>query len=230
MNEPPKHIGIIMDGNRRYAKRQGLAPWKGHDSGAKKLEELLGWCKELNIKELTLYTFSLENFKRPKLEHEVLMKLFKESFRRAKDDPRLADVRIRFIGRTHLFPKDVQEAMQTLMDKTKNNSKHTINLAMAYGGRAEIVDATRKIIQDVESGKLKVEDLNEENFKNYLYISDEPDLIIRTGGDRRLSNFMMYLSGYAELFFLDKLWPEFSKEDLQQIIREFTSRERRFGK
>ncbi|MBN2454741.1 di-trans,poly-cis-decaprenylcistransferase [Candidatus Woesearchaeota archaeon] len=227
----PKHIGIILDGNRRFAKRLMLKPWKGHEWGAKKVEALLDWCSELGIKELTLYAFSLENFNRPKEEFDYIMKVFKSEFEAATKDERFEKrgIRVRFIGRIELFPEDVQKSMKSLMERTKNNTNYTVNFAMAYGGRAEIVDAARRIVKDVESGKLKAE-IDEKLFSKYLYMEDEPEMIIRTGGDKRLSNFLLYQCSYSELFFIEKLWPEFEKEDLVKCIKEFGERERRFGK
>ncbi len=232
MSENPKHVGIILDGNRRFAKKLMAKPWKGHEWGAKKLQQVLEWCKELDIKELTLYTFSIENFNRPKEEFSFLMKLFKEGFDKIKEDPRLNEygIRVRFIGRTHMFPEEVQESMKFLMEKTKDNDKYLINFAMAYGGRSEIVDAARNIVADVNAGKLKAEEVNETTFSNYLYMGDEPDLIIRTGGEQRTSNFLMYQSAYSEWFFLEKNWPEFEKEDFVNILADFKQRDRRFGK
>jgi tritrans,polycis-undecaprenyl-diphosphate synthase [geranylgeranyl-diphosphate specific] len=232
MNPMPKHVGIILDGNRRFAKRLMLKPWKGHEWGAKKVEELLEWCRELDIKELTLYTFSLENFNRPKEEFNYLMKLFKDGFEKVKDDKRINDygIKVRFIGRINLFPKDVQATMRALMEKTKNNKNYVINFAMAYGGRAEIVDAARNIVKDIESGKLKASDIDESVFSNYLYLKEEPELIIRTGGEKRTSNFLLWQSHYSEWFFIEKTWPEFEKEDLIRVVNEYKRRERRFGR
>ncbi|MEK6907538.1 MAG: polyprenyl diphosphate synthase [Nanoarchaeota archaeon] len=229
-NKVPLHIGFIIDGNRRFAKRLMLKPWKGHEWGAKKVEKLLNWCKELGVKELTLYAFSLENFDRPKNEFNYLMNLFKEEFTRLKDHPDLKDVKIRFIGKTQMFPKDVQDVMQELVDKTKDHSKFTVNVAMAYSGRAEILDATKKIASLVQSGKINVRDINDKLFSENLYIQSEPDLIIRTS-ESRLSGFLLWQGAYAEIEFLpNKLWPEFSKKDLIRCIQEYSKRDRRFGK
>jgi tritrans,polycis-undecaprenyl-diphosphate synthase [geranylgeranyl-diphosphate specific] len=231
-NKVPKHIGIILDGNRRFSKRLMMKPWKGHEWGAKKVEKLLDWCKEIGIKELTLYTFSVENFNRPKEEFDYLMNLFRREFEKLKDDKRIDENRIRInvIGRIWMFPKDIQERMRYIMEKTKNYDNYIINFAMGYGGRAEVVDAAKKIAQQVKDGKLDIEQINEETFSRNLYMADEPDLIIRTGGDHRTSNFLNYQAAYSEWIFLEKTWPEFEKEDLVEAISDFSKRERRFGR
>lgn len=232
MNKVPKHIGIILDGNRRFSKRLMMKPWKGHEWGAEKVKKLMDWCKELGVRELTLYAFSIDNFNRPKAEFDYLMKLFKESFEEIKDDARIHDnkIRVNFIGRIWMFPKEVQEKMEQLMELTKDYSDYQINFAMAYGGRAEVIDATRKIAEQVKEGKLDVADINEETFSRNLYMEDEPELIIRTGGEKRTSNFLIWQANYAEWVFLEKFWPEFEKEDLQAAIEDFNSRRRRFGR
>ena len=230
MNEV-RHVGIVPDGNRRFSKRLMQVPWKGHEYGAKKIEELMDWSREFGIKELTIYTFSIQNFDRPKQEFDYLMKIFKEEFNRIKDDPELCKkgLKINFIGRIHMFPVDVQKAMNELMEKTKNNSKYIINFAMAYGGREEIIDATKKIATLIKNGKLEVENIDEELFKKNLYLESEPDIIIRTS-ESRLSGFLPWQSTYSEIVFLpDLLWPEFKKEHFVKCIEDFKNRDRRFG-
>lgn len=231
MNEV-KHIGIIVDGNRRFSKRLMQEPWKGHEYGAKKIEKLLEWCKELNVHELTLYAFSMQNFNRPKNEFDYLMNLFKNNFDKLKEDKRIYEnkIRINVIGRIHLFPKDVQEAMKEIMERTKHHDKYIINFAMAYGGREELIDTIKIIGRKIENGEITPEQVNEELVDNNLYMKDQPDFIIRTGGDHRTSNFLIWQSWYSEWFFLEKTWPEFEKEDLINCINNFKSRERRFGK
>ena len=228
----PGHVAIILDGNRRFAKRLMKEPWKGHELGAKKLEKLFDWCSEIGVKELTVYAFSVQNFNRPKMEFDYLMKIFNEEFGRLLLDEKLhkRKVKIRIIGRIDKFPRDLYEKMKKVMDMTKDYNDHIINFAMAYGGREEIVDATKKIAEKIKSGELDVNDINEESFSDSLYMKDCPDLIIRTGGDRRTSNFLPWQSTYSEWFFLDKMWPEFDKSDLVKSIREFNERERRFGR
>lgn len=228
----PKHIGIILDGNRRFAKRLMMKPWKGHEWGEKKLEPLLEWCKDYKINELTLYTFSIENFDRPKKEFEYLMDVFRKGFDKWMNNPKIMNegVKVNFIGRTWMLPKDIQEKMKRFSEKTKKNSSFILNFAMAYGGRAEIIDAVKKISKEIKKGKLSVDEVNEEVFSNNLYNKSEPDLIIRTGGEQRLSGFLLWQGAYAEIFWVENLWPEFSKKDFVNALKSYSKRERRFGK
>jgi tritrans,polycis-undecaprenyl-diphosphate synthase [geranylgeranyl-diphosphate specific] len=228
----PKHIAIILDGNRRLAKRLMMKPWKGHEWGAEKVRKLIDWADELGIMELTLYTFSIQNFNRPKDEFDYLMRLFQKEGEDLLNDPKLMErqIRINFIGRIHLFPKTVSEVMQQLMEKTKENGRMIVNFAMAYGGREEVIDATKKIAEELVKGTLSVDDINEEVFSRQLYNRSEPDLIIRTGGEKRTSNFLIWQSNYSEWFFLEKFWPEFEKEDLISVLTDYQMRERRFGR
>ncbi len=220
-----KHIGIILDGNRRFAKKLMLQPWKGHELGAEKIEKILGWLQEMGIKEFTLYCFSLENFNRPKKEFDFLMKLFKKEFLRLKKDKRIHEnkIKIRFIGKTKLFDKELQKIIKELEEMTENYSDYIINFALGYGGREEIIEAVKKLVNSRE-------EINERNFQKNLWLESEPDLIIRTGGERRTSNFLPWQSIYSEWIFLDKMWPEFEKQDLINCINEFKQRHRRFGK
>lgn len=228
----PKHVGLVLDGNRRFAKRLMKEPWKGHEYGADKVDKLFDWCKELGIKEITLYAFSMQNFNRPKIEFDYLMNLFMEFFDKAKTSEKIHSnkIRIRFIGRIHLFPTNVYEKMKELEQATRDYSDYNVNFAMAYGGREEIVDAIKKLGRDIEDGKIRVSELNEDMFSKFLYMESEPDFIIRTGGDHRTSNFLAWQSTYSEWMFLEKTWPEFEKEDLINCVKEFSQRERRFGK
>jgi tritrans,polycis-undecaprenyl-diphosphate synthase [geranylgeranyl-diphosphate specific] len=231
-NSIPKHIGYIMDGDRTFAKRLMLKPWQGHELGAKKLEKLLEWCKEYDIREITLYTFSIENFDRPKKEFDMLMKLFEKEGNRLLNDPRLEEQKIRFnfIGRIHMFSEKIQKIMNDVMKKTKDYSDYVVNIAVAYGGRAEIIDATKKISKQIKEGKLDIKDINEEVFQKNLYMESEPDLIIRTS-QSRLSGFLLWQGSYAEIIFLPEvLWPEFSKKHFEQCLEEYSNRKRRFGK
>ena len=228
----PKHIAIILDGNRRFAKRLMLKPWQGHEWGAKKVEKILDWCREYGAKELTLYCFSIENFhSRPKQEFDYLMNLFEKEYTSLKDDPRLKknDIRINFIGRIWLFPEKIQKLMKELMEKTKAHKQFIVNFAMAYGGQSEIVDATKKIAEQVKQGTLDINQINEEVFAKSLYLNSEPEMIIRTGGEKRTSNFLNFQAAYSEWFFIEKMWPEFEKEDLAQCLEEYKSRSRRLG-
>ena len=228
----PGHIAIILDGNRRYARKKGMQPWKGHNFRAKKVEDMLKWCRDLGIKELTLYSFSMDNFKRPEKEKKAIFRLFKKNFERLEKDERLMKngIKVNFIGRIGMFPKDIQEKMHSLMGKTKENEKFKVNFAMAYSGKAEITDSIKKITQKINNKEININDINESLIKNNLYLSSEPDIFIRPGGEKRLSDFLIWQSAYSELFFVDKLWPEFTKQDLVDIIGEFRQRERRFGK
>lgn len=231
MNKIPNHIGIILDGNRRFAKKLMLKPWKGHEWGRKKLEKLFDWCKEIGIQEVTIYAFSVQNFDRPKQEFDYLMTLFNETFNDlTKEKTKLEQVQVQFIGRTWMFSQEIQDKMKSITEMTKNNGPYKINLAMAYGGREEVLDAVKKIAESVKKGKLDINKINEESFSDNLYLKSEPELIIRTGGDHRTSNFLIWQSHYSEWFFLEKTWPEFEKEDLLRVITEFSQRERRFGK
>ena len=226
----PRHVAIILDGNRRYARKIGLQPWKGHEFGVKKLDDLLDWCLELGIKEITLYSFSTENFRRNKIEINILFNIFKREFNSIKYREEIFKnkIRINVIGRVDMFPKDIRKAMLEIMEKTKKHKNLIVNFAMAYGGRQEIVDAFKKIIKD--SKKQNPKKINENLIAKNLYLKSEPDLVIRPGGEIRTSNFLTWQSVYAEFVFLDKLWPEFTKEDLINCIQEFNKRKRRFGK
>lgn len=225
----PRHVAIILDGNRRYAKKIGLQPWKGHEFGVKKLEQLMEWCRELGIRELTLYSFSTENFSRTKAEKDFLFSIFKREFSSMKhrEDIFKNKVRVNVIGRLEMFPGPIKKAMLDIMEKTKKHKSLTVNFAMAYGGRQEIVDAFKKII--IKSKKLNPNQVNENLISQNLYLKSEPDMVIRPGGEVRTSNFLTWQSVYSEWFFTQKLWPEFTKEDLIKCIEEFNKRERRFG-
>ncbi|MBI4452391.1 di-trans,poly-cis-decaprenylcistransferase [Candidatus Woesearchaeota archaeon] len=228
----PRNLGIVLDGNRRYARKLGLKPWLGHELGVKKLEKLFGWCGELGIKELTLYSFSTENFNRAKREIDFLFGLFKKKFDEIKKGKDFMDkgIKVNAIGRLDMFPPNMRKVMLEVMEKTKNNKKLTVNFALAYGGRQEIIDAVRNIARDVEKGRIKPESINEGLIAKNLYLQNEPDLVIRSGGEIRTSNFLMWQSAYSEWVFIKKLWPEFTKHDLMMCIGEFNKRKRRFGK
>lgn len=225
----PKHLGIVLDGNRRFAKRLMKTPEKGHEWGYKKVKELINWCKEFKIKEITLFAFSIENFDRPKKEFNYLMNLFKKAFKELQKEKELCKTKINFIGRIWMFPQDVQKEMYNLMEKTKNNKPFKVNFAMAYGGRAEIVDAVKKIAEAAKYNNLDINQIDENLIQHNLYLESEPDLIIRTS-EQRLSGFLTWQSVYSELIFLPKiLWPEFSKKDFVACLKEFSNRDRRFG-
>lgn len=235
MEKVPRHVGIIMDGNRRFARKLMMKPWMGHEWGAKKLRNVLEWSQELGIKEVTFYAFSIQNFDRPKHEFDYLMNVFCKEFDDLMKEENLVKlkkdgVRIDFIGRLSMFSEEVHTRMLKLMELTKEHDKYHIHFAMAYGGREEVIDAVQKIAEQIKKGELDVSAINEETFAKNLYLNSDPDLIIRTGGDRRTSNFLTWQSTYSELIFLDKPWPELEKEDYIAAIQEYSERDRRFGK
>lgn len=228
----PKHVGIILDGNRRFAKRLNLDPWKGHEYGEKKLEKVLAWSQELEIKELTVYSFSIQNFNRPKMEFDYLMKIFKAGCKELlrKQEEKEQNIKVRFVGRTHLFPQNIQDLIKQVEEKTAHNEDYILNIAFGYGGKEELTDAIKELAIEIKAGKIEPEDIDESMIQEHLYLQSEPDLIIRTGGEKRTSNFLMWQSSYSEWLFLDKPWPEFEKEDLIQACDDYAIRERRFGK
>ncbi|MCK4442992.1 MAG: di-trans,poly-cis-decaprenylcistransferase, partial [Thermoplasmata archaeon] len=219
----PKHLAIIMDGNRRYAYQLGLGKTSGHEKGKEKLEQVLEWCLEVGIKILTVYAFSTENLKRPKEEVDKLMKLFAENFRKANDDERVHKykIRIKVLGQKDLLPDYVAEAIDFAENVTKDYDGYYYNLAIAYGGREEILNAIKAVATDVKSGALDVEDINEELISSKLYTSGlpDPDLILRTSGEERVSNFLLWQLAYSELYFVDVYWPGFRKIDFLRSIR-----------
>jgi tritrans,polycis-undecaprenyl-diphosphate synthase [geranylgeranyl-diphosphate specific] len=231
----PEHVAIILDGNRRWASERSLNPWIGHYYGAEKIEDLLKWCLDLDVKSVTLYAFSTENFRRPPEEVEQIMKIAEEKLREILKNESIHKhkVRVKAIGRLSLLPKKLQEMVRQVEESTKDYDGHFLNVALAYGGRAEIVDATRKIAQKVESGELTPKDINEQLFERYLYTAhmskQDPDLIIRTSGEERLSGFLLWQCAYSELCFLDINWPDFRRIDLLRAVRTYQRRKRRFG-
>jgi tritrans,polycis-undecaprenyl-diphosphate synthase [geranylgeranyl-diphosphate specific] len=229
------HIAIILDGNRRWASDNALNPWLGHKKGAETVEQLLDWCEKLNVKFITLYTFSTENFKRTPEEIDEIMKITEEKFRKLLTDERIHrnKVHVKIIGRRSLLPESLQKLISEVEQATATYDNQFLNFAIAYGGRAEIVDAARVIAEKVKAGELEPEDIHESTFEKYLYTShmpkQEPDLIIRTSGEERLSGFLLWQSAYSELAFLDVYWPDFRLIDLLRTIRTFQKRKRRFG-
>jgi len=231
----PEHIAIILDGNRRWASTQSFSPWIGHHFGARKVEDLLNWCLDLRVKSITLYAFSTENFQRPPGEVEQIMRIAEEKLRQILTDERIHKnrVRVKVIGRLGLLPKSLQQLIWETEEATKNYDQHFLNVALAYGGRAEIVDAAKKIAQEIERGELKPDAIDEQVFESHLYTAylpkQDPDLIIRTSGEERLSGFLLWQSAYSELFFLDVYWPDFRRIDLLRAVRTYQKRKRRFG-
>jgi len=234
-NVKPEHIAVILDGNRRWALKRSLNPWVGHKHGAEKVENLLDWCLQLGVKSITLYAFSTENFRRPKKEIEELMQIFEEKLRKLLTDKRIHQnqVKVKIIGRRELLPNSIKNIIEEVEESTKNYNKHFLNVALAYGGRAEIIDAAKRIAEKVKQGKLDPNEINEKLFEKHLYTAhlpkQDPDLIIRTSGEERLSGFLLWQSAYSELCFLDIYWPEFRKIDLLRAIRVYQKRKRRFG-
>jgi tritrans,polycis-undecaprenyl-diphosphate synthase [geranylgeranyl-diphosphate specific] len=233
-NKMPKHVAIIMDGNRRFAKLQGnIDVLKGHELGVDTLENVLDWSIELGIEIITVYAFSTENFKRPQKEVEGLMRLFVVNFNRLVDHEKIHknEVRVKVVGRTELLPDDVKEAITEAEEATKNYNKRFLNLAIGYDGRLEIIDSFKKIIKDVQEGKITIDDVDEDLVSKNLYTEgiDDPNLIIRTSGEERLSGFLLWQSSYSELYFCETLWPELRKVDFLRAIRSYQARERRFG-
>ncbi len=230
----PQHVAIIMDGNRRWARKLEKPPWYGHLFGSQKLEEILEWNRELGIKTLTVYAFSTENFSRKSEEVKALMDLFERKFKEILTNEKVHryKMRLNVIGRRDLLPENVRKAAEEAEEATKDYDNYILNVALAYGGRGEIVDAVKDIVDDILTGKLRKEDIDEELIKKYLYYPDmpDPDIVIRTGGEVRISNFLLYQIAYSELFFVDVYFPEFRKIDYLRIIREYQRRQRRFGR
>jgi len=232
----PEHIGVILDGNRRWASEHSYPLWFGHEFGADKVEDLLEWCWELGIKSVTLYVFSTENFDRTPSEVKQIMRIAEERFRKILKDERIhkKKVRVTAIGRLDRLPKGLQKLIQKTEKATEKYGNFYLNLAIAYGGRAEIVDAVKKIVAEIKNGDIPYTAIDEEIIEKHLYTShlpkSDPDLIIRTSGEERLSNFLLWQSAYSELHFLDVFWPDFRRIDLWRAIRIYQSRRRRYGR
>jgi len=225
----PYHLGLITDGNRRWARKRGLPPLAGHTAGRKNFRRILLHCEKRGIKVLTVYGFSTENWKRSETEVKFLMKLFEEGLSDKGDIGKLhkEGVRIKIIGQRNRLPHSLQKVIEKIENLTKDNKKFHLNLAVSYGGQWDICNAVQKIIKD----KIPTEKITKDLISDYLSTADlpPPDLIIRAGGERRLSNFLLWQSAYSELYFSEKLWPAFSKEDLDKALEEYAGRERRFG-
>ncbi len=228
----PQHIAIIMDGNGRWAKQKGKLRVFGHQNGVKAVREALEGCVKANIKFLTLYAFSAENWNRPKLEVMALMELLVTSLKKEIKTFQENGVRLNVIGDITKLPSNAQRKLQETIEATKENTHCTLTLALSYSSRQEIVDAARNLAQQVKDGKLLADEINDELFAANLYTQNlpDPDLLIRTSGELRISNFLLWQIAYSELCFLDKMWPEFTKEDLFKSIVDYQQRERRFGK
>lgn len=230
----PNHIGIIMDGNGRWAKQRGLARSEGHKAGAKVFKQICDYAGDIGVKSITFYAFSTENWKRPPEEVSTLMDLFREYMYEAED--RKAEnaergMRLHFIGHREGIPEDLLELFETTEEESKDAEKYDVNIAINYGGRLEIVDAVKAVAQKVKSGELQPEDITEELISANLYTAGQadPDLIIRPSGEYRLSNFLIWQSAYSEFWFSDILWPDFTPADLDRAIDDYNRRSRRFG-
>lgn len=232
----PDHIAIILDGNRRWASERSLNFWMGHQHGAERVTQLLDWCLDLGVKCITLYSFSIENFMRTPREVEGIFNIAEEKLKEILTDERIHKnkVRVKVIGRVGLLPKRLQESIREAEAATQSYDSQFLTVALAYGGRAEIVDATKKIAEKVKLGELPVEKIDEEMFERFLYTAHmakpDPDLIVRTSGEERLSGFLLWQSAYSELCFLDVYWPDFRRIDLLRAVRTYQQRKRRFGK
>lgn len=228
----PKHVAIIMDGNGRWAQNQGLPRTDGHEEGAKRVKEITTACRELGVKVLTLYSFSTENWKRPASEIAVLMDILRRYVLSERPVMMNNGIRLQAIGQIERLPVVARLPLRALIKETKSNQDMILNLALSYGSRQEIIEACRQISSQVEKGVLGVDDITESLFQEYLYTKNQPDpdLIIRTSGEMRLSNFLLWQSAYSELYVIDKAWPDFHKDDLLTAFEYFSQRERRYGK
>ena len=228
----PRHIAIIMDGNGRWAQQQGKPRFEGHREGMESVRDIVKAASQLGVKHLTVYAFSMENWKRPNAEVTFLMKLLETYLRKEVDELHANQVRIRTIGKTNALPKSVQNTLRNAMDQTALNEGLTLTLALSYSARWDMLRAVQMLALDVRRGKVSPEDLTESTFSSYLQTSymDDPDLVIRTSGEFRLSNFLLWESAYSEIYVTDRLWPEFRRSDLYRALCDFVRRERRFGK
>ena len=230
----PQHIAFIMDGNGRWAKERGLDRSEGHKAGAKVFRRITEYCADIGIKYVTFYAFSTENWNRPKAEVQALMKLFKEYLLEADERERENDIRqsrIRFIGEREGLPKDLLKLIEKAERKSNKYSKITVNIALNYGGRAEITHAVKAIAQKVQTGEMSIDDITEQTVSENIYTAGQPDpdIIVRPSGEYRLSNFLQWQSAYSEFWYSNILWPDFTEENVNDIIRDFQKRNRRFG-
>lgn len=226
--EKPEHIAIIPDGNRRFAELNGLSRREAYARGIQHIGDVLKWCREKDIHMLTMWGFSLENFQRDKNEIGQLFELFKINLKKAieSDDENKGKVRIRFFGRIKLFPSEIQRMIKEVEKATVKNTEYQLNLLLSYGGRAEIIDAVNSILEE------EIKEVDEETLSDHMYTRGlpDPDLIIRTSGEKRLSGLFPWQSTYSEFYFSDKLWPDFSKEDFEDALSDYVKRKRRYGK
>ena len=228
----PSHLGIIMDGNGRWAKKRLLNRVKGHEKGTQTVRSIVTVARELGIGMLTLYAFSTENWARPKIEVKALMMLLKKFIVSEREVFSKNDIRVNIIGQKHRLPKDVQKEIDITLDLTKNNDKMVLNLALSYGSREEITNAVKLIAKKIKSKEMDPNDITQDLISNHLYTKTmpDPDLIIRTSGENRLSNFLMWQAAYSEIYISETLWPDFSKDEFIEILKNYQKRDRRFGK
>ena len=232
MNKIPRHIAVIMDGNGRWAQQHGHERTYGHKAGVTAVRNIIEGAGELGVQYLTLYTFSTENWNRPKEEVDLLMGLLVKSIHDELDELMKKHVRILMMGRMEDLPESSRDAMQYAIDKTANNDGLTVILAISYSGRTELTHAVQAVAKESQNGTLVPEDITPETITRHLYLNNvpDPDILIRTGGECRISNFLLWQLAYTELFFLPVMWPDFNKEHLHKVICDFQNRERRFGK
>lgn len=228
----PKHLAIIMDGNGRWAKQQGFLRTFGHENGTKSVKIIIETCAKLGIEYLTLYAFSSENWNRPKLEVETLMKLLINSLKKELTTLQKNNIRLNAIGNLNKLPESVQKELLDVIEKTKNNTRLTLTLALSYGSREEIVSAIKNISDKVKNNIISIDSIDDSIINEHLYTQNLPevDLLIRTSGEHRISNFLLWQIAYAELYFTDVLWPDFKEQELYEAIISYQKRERRFGK
>lgn len=224
----PRHVGIIMDGNRRWAKQAGLLPLEGHSAGYKVLRDITKHAFNRGVKYLTLFTFSTENWQRPADEVDYLMKLFVKVLQEYFSELNEKGIKVKFLGQLDKFPKEIQQLAQRAEKNTKNNTHGNLSLAFGYGGQQEIIDAVKTIVDE----GIKSDQITAQTMHNHLYGADLPDLdlVIRTSGEQRTSGFMLWQAAYAELYFTSKNWPEFAASDFDEALQDFAARQRRFGK
>lgn len=230
-NNIPKHIAIIMDGNRRWARKRFLPVQAGHKAGAEALQKIIEDCLDIGVEHLTVYAFSTENWKRSEEEVAALMGLLKEYLNKIEKDIKGKDVRINVMGKISELDEEIYKQIVNLHETTRNNTKLTFNIALNYGGRDEIINVAKSLAIELNEGNIKVDDINEDLFNSYLYSSKspDPDLIIRTAGEQRLSNFLLWQAAYSEFWYTDTYWPDFKKKDLLKAIEDFQKRTRKFG-
>lgn len=227
----PQHIAIIMDGNRRWARERGIETKEGHKAGAENLENIAKYCNELGVKYLTVYAFSTENWKRSKEEVSALMLLLKNYLKKFSKNANKENIRIKVLGDIEILEDGLKKSVKEAIEKTKNNTGLTLNIAFNYGGRAEIVYAMKKIASKVANNEINIDDINEDLISENIYTQGEPDpdLLIRPGGELRISNFLPWQLVYTEFYFSDKYWPDFGKDELLEAIGTFNKRNRKFG-